>query len=79
MAPIANEPPLQSGAPADNPLSAQPEFATVIAPIEIEVPHGKTIIPRGTKLRVVGRQGSQVTAVYLDQTVVVPLSSTDLR
>jgi hypothetical protein len=46
---------------------------------DVFIRYGKTTLPRGTRLKIVSRNGNAVTVVYLDQTVSVPITSTDLQ
>jgi hypothetical protein len=74
---IPTSPSTPAPPPKASPSSA--ELATLIVPIEISIPYGKTTLPRGTKLRVVSRDSNTVTVVYLDRTITVPVASTDLK
>ena len=56
-----------------------PEFVTITAPVKIKILYGETVIPRGSKLRIVSRTSTTVTVSYLDGSHAVPISSTDLR
>jgi hypothetical protein len=58
---------------------ASQAFVTLTSPTEIATHYGKTVLPPGTRLRLVSRDGANVNAVYLDETVTIPVSSTDLR
>ncbi len=55
------------------------EFVTVTAPVKIKILYGETVIPRGTRLRVLSHDAQTVTVSYLDGTYAVPTSSTDFR
>ncbi|MGI8431890.1 MAG: hypothetical protein ACR2MW_06325 [Chthoniobacterales bacterium] len=65
--------------PVAAPATPAPQFATLVAPVKIKIPYGETILPRGTRLPVVTRNGATVTVQYLGQTQIIPLASTDLR
>lgn len=66
-------------APVVVPVTPAPQFASLTEPIKIKIPYGETVLPRGTRLPVVTRNGSTVTVQYLGQTQIIPLASTDLR
>jgi endonuclease/exonuclease/phosphatase family metal-dependent hydrolase len=57
----------------------EPQVVTVTQPITIEIPYGRTVIPRGMKLPVVSRDASTVRVRYMNETYSVPISSTDWR
>ena len=65
--------------PAVAPVTPAQQFATLTEPVRIKIPYGETVLPRGTKLPVVTRNGSTVTVQYLGQTQIIPIASTDLR
>jgi hypothetical protein len=65
-------------APSLHPTQALPVVATLTAATEVSIRYGKTTLPRGTKLKIIGRHGDIISATYLDQTVSVPVSSTDV-
>jgi len=65
-------------APSLQPTQALPVVATLTAATEVSIRYGKTTLPRGTKLKIMGRHGDIISATYLDQTVSVPVSSTDV-
>ena len=67
-----NPPPPPSSPP-------QQEFVTVMAPVKIKILYGETVIPRGTRLRVLSHDAQTVTVSYLDGTYAIPVSSTDFR
>jgi hypothetical protein len=74
--------PSQTPAPASprNSLSPPPEqFVTIMRPVKIKILYGETIIPQGTRLRVVSHDAQTVTVSYLDGSYAVPISSTDFR
>jgi hypothetical protein len=69
-------------APASPPNSArpsQPQFVTITAPVKIKILYGETVIPQGTRLRVISHDAQTVTVSYLDGTYAIPISSTDFR
>ncbi len=71
-APTATAPTVESATPAQ-------QFATLIQPVKIKIPYGETVLPRGTRLPVVTRDGPTVTVQYLGQPQIIPIASTDLR
>jgi hypothetical protein len=68
---IASSPPATS--------TAQSQFVTITAPVPIDVLYGKTVIPRGARLRVVSQSNDSVVVQFLDGKYSVPISSTDLK
>ncbi len=68
-----------ASAPAVMPVTPVPQFATLTQSVKIKIPYGETVLPRGSKLPVVTRNGETVTVQYLGQTQVIPIASTDLR
>jgi hypothetical protein len=68
---------------SSRPPSASPnpveQFITVTAPFEVVIQYGKTVIPTGTRLKLISREGVKLTAVYMNETVVIPTSATDLQ
>lgn len=61
------------------PIAPVQQFATLTQEVKIKIPYGETVIPRGTKLPVVKRDGSTVTVRYLDHPQIIPIASTDLK
>ena len=55
------------------------QYITTTAPVKIKILYGETVIPRGTRLRVVSHDAQNVTVSYLDGTYAIPISSTDFR
>jgi hypothetical protein len=47
--------------------------------VKIKILYGETVIPAGTKLRIISRSGQTVTVSYLDGAYAIPISSTDLH
>jgi len=66
---------LQSAAPG----GPTPQFVTITQPVPINIPYGKTILPRGMRLQVVSHETSVVRVRYMDDTYAIPISSTDLH
>jgi hypothetical protein len=58
---------------------AQKQFVTLTQPVRIKISSGETLLPRGTKLRIVTHDARTVTVRYLDGTHVIPIPSTDFR
>ena len=61
------------------PVGPAPQFATLTEPVKIKIPYGETVLPRGTRLPVVSRDGQTVIVQYLGQTQIIPITSVDLR
>jgi hypothetical protein len=62
-----------------SPTASAQQFVTLTKKVRIEIPYGETMIPAGTKLSVLKRDGSTVTVQYLNHTQIIPISSTDLK
>jgi hypothetical protein len=86
--PVENATPQKNGAKVATPpppstpeASAAPaaQFVTLTAPIEVAIQYGKTLLPRGTRLKLISRDGAKINVTYLDQSVVIPISATDLK
>ena len=73
--------PVPTPSPKGTPTLAptQPQFVTIIAPVKIKILYGETVIPRGTRLRIISRNGQTITVNYLDGAYAIPISSTDFR
>lgn len=69
-------PPPTSPPPTSTPTPQQ--FVTISQPVKIKIRYGETVLPRGTRLRVLARDAQTVTVEYLDGTPTIPISSTDL-
>lgn len=61
------------------PPQPQPQLVTITRPVKIKILYGETMIPAGTRLRVVSHDAQTVTVSYLDGTYSIPISSTDFR
>ena len=73
-------PPLPTPTTKTTPSGVAPEqFVTITAPVKIKILYGETVIPRGTRVRVVGHDAHTVTISYLDGTYAIPIESTDFR
>lgn len=80
--PAPGAPPSVSGTAAPPPSASptpQAVFVTTTAPVKIKIVFGETVIPRGTRLRVISHNAQTVTVSYLDGTYAIPISSTDFR
>lgn len=60
------------------PIVPGQQFTTLTEPVKIKIRYGETVIPRGSKLPVLKRDGSTVTVQYLGQTQIIPIAATDL-
>jgi hypothetical protein len=83
-APAVPSPAVSSPSPKPNSASSAPpappeRFVTITAPVKIKILYGETMIPAGTRLRVVSHDAQTVTVSYLDGTYAIPISSTDFR
>ena len=61
------------------PQPAAPQYVTLTQPVKIKIAYGDAILPRGLKLAVVSRDAESVTVKYLEETLTIPIASTDLR
>jgi hypothetical protein len=77
--PTASTPPLASAPASPRSSQPQPQFVTITKPIKIKILYGETMIPAGTRLRVVSHDAQIVTVSYLDGTYAIPISATDFR
>ncbi len=55
------------------------KFVTLTQPVRISVPYGEIVLPLGTRLPFVSREGSKLTVRYLGEARSIPAASTDLR
>ena len=51
------------------------EFITLIKPVEVKIAYGKTMLPVGTRLKVVSQINGAVNAYYMGDTVTIPAGS----
>ncbi|PYI92395.1 MAG: hypothetical protein DME97_08665 [Verrucomicrobia bacterium] len=58
---------------------SQQQFVTITKPVKIKILYGETVIPAGTRLRLLSHDAQTVTVNYLEGTYVIPISSTDFR
>jgi hypothetical protein len=56
-----------------------PETIALTQSISIALPYGKMVVPAGTKLHLVSRNGENVQIRYLDADYEIPISATDLK
>ena len=72
---LGPEPPSTPEAPLV-PAMTQPqpvaEFITLTKPVEVKITYGKTILPVGTRLKVVSHTNGAVNAYYMGDTVMIP-------
>ncbi len=79
---VAAETPVPAGelTPVPTPTETPaPEIAILTRAITIKIPYGQTVIPRGTKLSILSRNGAKVTVRYLGNAQIIPVDSTDLH
>ena len=62
--------------PAPAPL---PETIVLRQSISIQLPYGKTVLPAGTKIPLVARNGDTIQIRYMDADYEIPISVTDLQ
>jgi len=90
-APAALSPAEQASPPLPNhaapiektplPLPTQvprPQFVTLTQPVNIKIPYGEAVLPRGAKLPVTSFDAKTVTVLYMGGSYVIPVGSTDL-
>ncbi|MDB6174695.1 MAG: hypothetical protein JWL59_4006 [Chthoniobacteraceae bacterium] len=65
-------------APAE-PLPVAPKtIVTITQPVKVTTPFGVVVIRPGTQAKIISREGGNVSVRYLNNTVSVPVTSTDL-
>jgi len=72
-------PTIAAASPRIIPPQPQAQFVTVTRPVKIKILYGETMIPAGTRLRMVSHDAQTVTVSFLDGTYSIPISSTDFR
>jgi hypothetical protein len=72
LAPVAS-------VPAQSEPTTVAKYVTLIRPTEVSIQYGKVTLPVGTRLEVLSRDATTVTAKYLGETIVLSLSSTDFK
>jgi hypothetical protein len=68
--------------PTPYPTPATPPPVTSITltqPVTIKIPYGQTVLPRGTKLKVVSHDAQNITVEYMNGNYLVPITSTDFH
>jgi hypothetical protein len=65
--------------PRASPSQQQPQMVTITRPVKIKILYGETMIPPGTRVRVLSHDAQTVTVSYLDGSYAIPISSTDFR
>jgi hypothetical protein len=65
-------------APAGTVPAAPKTIVTITQPVKVATPFGVVVIRPGTQAKIVSREGGNVSVRYLNNTVSVPLASTDL-
>jgi len=71
--------PAPTPAPVAAATSTSVQFVTLTKPVSVQIPYGSTILPSGSKLQLLSRDGQNVDVRYLDARYTIPISSTDLR
>lgn len=66
-------PNVQPAAPAEQGL------ATIVEPVPIKIPYGTTVLQRGMRFPIVGRDRETVRIRYMGEVYAIPLTSTDLH
>jgi hypothetical protein len=56
-----------------------PQEVTIVQPVTVKISYGETVLQRGTKLPLISRNAQSVRVKYLEETITVPLESTDLH
>jgi hypothetical protein len=79
VTPAVSPAPPRPPATVSFPPPQQQQFVTVTTPVRIKILYGETVIPQGTRLRIVSQDAQSVTVSYLDGTYAIPISSTDFR
>jgi hypothetical protein len=55
------------------------QTATVLEPVKVKIPYGETVLPRGTRLKIIARDAQSITARYMETTVRLPLQSVEIH
>jgi hypothetical protein len=55
-----------------------PEMLTLTRSISIQLPYGNVVLPAGTKMQLVARNGDNVQVRHMDAEYEIPISATDL-
>lgn len=58
---------------------ALPGFITLTQPISVRIPYGSIGLQPGTKLNLIGREGTKLRVRYADADYWIPATSTDLK
>jgi hypothetical protein len=67
-----------NAAPELIPATPPRNSVVLTKPFTVTLPYGRVVIPAGTSLRIVQRNGASVSVLYLDKAVTIPATSTDL-
>src|SRR5436190_15328626 len=51
------------------------QTATLLKPVKIKIPYGETVLPAGTKVEVVSRDGNVVRVSYMDSIHSLPIDA----
>lgn len=82
LEPLPNETARSSTPPAAE-VTASPAAAATVAvvvrPVKAKIAYGETVIPAGTRLRIISRGGPNLLVDYLNQQVWVPAAATDQK
>ena len=56
-----------------------PEILTLTRSISIQLPYSNVVLPAGTKMQLVARNGENVQVRHMDAEYEIPISATDLK
>jgi hypothetical protein len=74
--PTASSPEIAESTPAPPTL---PMIISLRQSVSIQLPHGNTVLPIGTRIQFIGRNGESVRIRYMDADYEIPISATDLQ
>lgn len=73
------ETPSPTPSPSISPTPTPVLAVTLLKPVAIKIPYGETVLPRGTKLKMIKRDGATALVEYMGHNYSVPITSTDLQ
>ena len=74
--PTASSPEIAESTPAPPTL---PMIISLRQSVSIQLPHGNTVLPIGTRIQFIGRNGESVRIRYMDADYEIPISATDFQ
>jgi hypothetical protein len=78
--PTATETETPTPTPVPTPATpTPPQFTTLLKAVPIKIPYGQTVLPPGTRLKVLAHDERTVTVEYVGHGYTIPATSTDLH